>query len=146
MEQLKGTELDEGQRKIAELIIGNIDDNGFLQTSPTEMEQNTGIPVADFLPVLEVIQGFHPPGVGALDLRDCLLIQLRRRERQSSLEYQIVDKHIDALGKRRFPEIARKLGVGVHQIQAAANATSRVSTRSPVKFSPRHPTIMCCRT
>ncbi len=136
MEQLKGTELDEGQRKIAELIIGNIDDNGFLQTSPTEMEQNTGIPMADFLPVLEVIQGFHPPGVGALDLRDCLLIQLRRRDRQSSLEYQIVDKHIEALGKRRFPEIARKLGVGVHQIQAAANAIAGLDPKPGQIFAP----------
>jgi RNA polymerase sigma-54 factor len=136
MEQLKGTELNEGQRKIAELIIGNIDDNGFLQTSPTEMEQNTGIPVADFLPVLEVIQGFHPPGVGALDLRDCLLIQLRRRDRLGSLEYQIVDKHIEALGKRRFPEIARKLGVGVHQIQAAANAIAGLDPKPGQIFAP----------
>lgn len=136
MEQLKGTELNESQRKIAELIIGNIDDNGFLQTSPTEMEQNTGIPMADFLPVLEVIQGFHPPGVGALDLRDCLLIQLRRRDRQNSLEYQIVDKHIEALGKRRFPEIARKLGVGVHQIQAAANAIATLDPKPGQIFAP----------
>ena len=136
MEQLKGTELTEGQRKIAELIIGNIDDNGFLQTSPAEMEQNTGIPMAEFLPVLEVIQGFHPPGVGALDLRDCLLIQLRRRERQNSLEYQIIDKHIEALGKRRFPEIARKLGVGVHQIQAAANLIAGLDPKPGQIFAP----------
>ncbi len=136
MEQLKGTDLNENQRKIAELIIGNIDDNGFLQTSPAEMEQNTGIAVSEFLPVLEVIQGFHPPGVGALDLRDCLLIQLRRRERQNSLEYQMVDKHIEALGKRRFPEIARKLGVGVHQIQAAANAIAGLDPKPGQIFAP----------
>ena len=136
MEQLKGTELSEGQRKIAELIIGNIDDNGFLQTSPAEMEQNTGIAIAEFVPVLEVIQGFHPPGVGALDLRDCLLIQLRRKERQGSLEYQIVDKYIEALGKRRFPEIARKLGVGVHQIQAAANAIAGLDPKPGQIFAP----------
>ena len=136
MEQLKGTELTEGQRKIAELIIGNIDDNGFLQTSPAEMEQNTGIPMADFVPVLDVIQGFHPPGVGALDLRDCLLIQLRRRDRQNSLEYQIIDKHIEALGKRRFPEIARKLGVGVHQIQAAANLIAGLDPKPGQIFAP----------
>lgn len=136
MEQLKGTELTDGQRKIAELIIGNIDDNGFLQASPSEMEQNTGIAVAEFLPVLEVIQGFHPPGVGALDLRDCLLIQLRRRERENSLEYQIIDKHIEALGKRRFPEIARKLGVGVHQIQAAANLIAGLDPKPGQIFAP----------
>ena len=136
MEQLKGTELTDGQRKIAELIIGNIDDNGFLQTSPAEMEQNTGIAMAEFLPVLEVIQGFHPPGVGALDLRDCLLIQLRRRDRQNSLEYQIIDKHIEALGKRRFPEIARKLGVGVHQIQAAANLIAGLDPKPGQIFAP----------
>ena len=66
--QINGTELSTSNRRLAELIIGNIDDNGFLQVSPEEMSANTGVPTADLRPVLEVIQGFHPAGVGALDL------------------------------------------------------------------------------
>lgn len=120
-EQLKGTDLDGNGRKVAELIIGNIDDNGFLQSPPAEMAANTGIPQEELQRVLDLIQTFHPAGVGALDLRDCLLIQLKRRGKEGTIEWQMIDKHLDALGKRRFPDIARKLGVTVQAVQNAAN-------------------------
>ncbi|HEV3393754.1 MAG TPA: RNA polymerase sigma-54 factor, partial [Chthoniobacterales bacterium] len=77
MGQLNQNALDADDRKTAELIIGNIDDNGFLQTTPEEMALNTGIPKEDFENMLTLIQSFHPPGVGARDLRECLLIQLK---------------------------------------------------------------------
>src|SRR5438046_937525 len=101
MGQLNQNALDADDRKTAELIIGNIDDNGFLQTTPEEMALNTGIPQEDFEHMLTLIQSFHPPGVGARDLRECLLIQLKREGRQSSLEYKIVADHMQDLGKRR---------------------------------------------
>ena len=129
MEQLPGAELSPDELKIAELIIGNIDDSGFLQTTPEEMELNTGIAAADSARVLEVIQGFHPAGVGARDLRECLLLQLRRQGREKTLEAQIIDRFLEDLGKRRFPEIARKLGVSVQQVQASANAIAILDPR-----------------
>ncbi len=135
-EQIKSTDLNADDRKIAELIIGNIDDNGFLQSPPAEMSANTGIAEADFRRVLDVIQAFHPAGVGALDLRDCLLIQLRRNGRAASLEFQIIDQHLEALGKRRFPDIARKIGVTVQQIQTAANAIALLDPKPGQMFSP----------
>src|SRR5207244_3255706 len=73
MGQLNQTPLNANDRKTAELIIGNIDDNGFLQTTPEEMALNTGIPKEDFENMLTLIQSFYPPGVGARDLRECLL-------------------------------------------------------------------------
>ena len=76
--QLNQTALSGDDRKTAELIIGNIDDNGFLQTTPEEMAMNTGIPQEDFELMLTLVQSFYPPGVGARDLRECLLIQLKR--------------------------------------------------------------------
>ncbi|MBV9128181.1 MAG: RNA polymerase factor sigma-54 [Verrucomicrobia bacterium] len=136
MSQLNGAELSPGDRKLAELIIGNIDDNGFLQTTPEEMHANTGVPAEDLQRVLNVIQGFHPPGVGAVDLKDCLLIQLRRRGRQDSMEYQIIDRFIDELGKRRFPEIARRLGVGVDEVQEAANSIALLDPKPGQIFAP----------
>src|SRR6202790_3415567 len=111
MGQLNQTVLNANDRKTAELIIGNIDDNGFLQTTPEEMALNTGIAQEDFENMLTLIQSFYPPGVGARNLRECLLIQLKREGRQSSLEYKIISDHIQDLGKRRFPEIARRIGI-----------------------------------
>src|SRR6202048_2177696 len=135
MGQLNQTALNADDRKTAELIIGNIDDNGFLQTTPEEMALNTGIPQEDFEHMLTLIQSFHPPGVGARDLRECLLIQLKREGRQSSLEYKIISEHMQDLGKRRFPEIARRIGIGVEQVQKCANNIAQLDPRPGAIFA-----------
>src|SRR5207302_10437799 len=129
MGQLNQTSLNANDRKTAELIIGNIDDNGFLQTTPEEMALNTGIAQEDFETMLTLIQSFFPPGVGAQDLRECLLIQLKREGKGSSLEYKIIQDHMADLGKRRFPEIARRMGIGVEQVQKCANNIAQLDPR-----------------
>src|SRR5204862_401646 len=109
--QLNQSVLSASDRKAAELIIGNIDDNGFLQSTPEEMMLNSGIPQEDFKKMLALIQTFYPAGVGARDLRECLLIQLQRDGREDTLEYKIVLEYMADLGRRRFPEIARRMGI-----------------------------------
>src|SRR5689334_10333396 len=133
--QLNQTALNANDRKTAELIIGNIDDNGFLQTNPEEMALNTGIPKDDFEHMLTLIQSFYPPGVGARDLRECLLIQLKREGRQNSLEHRIVADHMQDLGKRRFPEIARRMGITVEQVQKCANNIAQLDPRPGAIFA-----------
>jgi RNA polymerase sigma-54 factor len=127
--QLNQTALSPGERKAAELIIGNIDDNGFLQSTPEEMTLNSGIPREDFEKMLTLIQSFYPPGVGARDLRDCLLIQLKREGKENSLEHKIVSEHMDDLGRRRFPEISRRVGISVEDVQKAADNIGRLNPR-----------------
>src|SRR5438132_5254180 len=129
MGQLNQTVLNADDRKTAELIIGNIDDNGFLQTTPEEMALNTGIAQEDFEHMLTLIQSFYPPGVGARDLRECLLIQLKREGKQNSLEYKMISEHMQDLGKRRFPEIARRMGISVEQVQKCANNIAQLDPR-----------------
>src|ERR1700730_13318316 len=129
MGQLNQAALNADDRKTAELIIGNIDDNGFLQVTPEDMSLNTGIAQDDFENMLTLIQSFYPPGVGARDLRECLLIQLKRAGKQGSLEYKIIQDHMQDLGKRRFPEIARRMGISVEQIQKCANSIAQLDPR-----------------
>src|SRR3954454_21025341 len=129
MGQLNQTALNADDRKTAELIIGNIDDNGFLQASTEVMAMNTGIAQDDFEHMLTLIQSFYPPGVGARDLRECLMIQLKREGRQNSLEYRVIQDHMADLGKRRFPEIARRMGIGVEQVQKCANNIAQLDPR-----------------
>ena len=90
--QLNQTALSADDRKAAELVIGNIDDDGFLQSTTEEMALNSGIPQDDFERVLGLIQTFHPAGVSARDLRECLLMQLRRQGKEHSLEHRIVSE------------------------------------------------------
>ena len=129
MGQLNQAPLDADDRKTAELIIGNIDDNGFLQVNPEEMALNTGIAQEDFETMLLLVQSFYPPGVGARDLRECLLIQLKREGKGTSLEYKIIQDHMQDLGKRRFPEIARRMGISVEQVQKCANNIAQLDPR-----------------
>ncbi len=129
MGQLNQPALKANERTAAELIIGNIDDNGFLQSPPEEMTLNSGIPKEEFEKMLALIQSFYPPGVGARDLGECLLIQLKREEKESSLEYKIVSEYMEDLGKRRFPEIARRMGISVEEVQKAADNISRLNPR-----------------
>jgi RNA polymerase sigma-54 factor len=133
--QLNQSVLSASDRKAAELIIGNIDDNGFLQSTPEEMALNSGIPKEDFEKMLALIQGFYPSGVGARDLRECLLIQLARGGKERSLEYKIVSEHMEDLGKRRFPEIARRMGISVEDVQKAADNIARLNPRPGQVFA-----------
>jgi RNA polymerase sigma-54 factor len=133
--QLNQSVLSGSDRKAAELVIGNIDDNGFLQSTPEEMALNSGIPQEDFEKMLALIQSFYPPGVGAPDLRECLLIQLQRQEKENTLEYKIVSEHMEDLGRRRFPEIARRMGVSVEDVQKAAGNIARLNPRPGQVFA-----------
>jgi RNA polymerase sigma-54 factor len=126
--QLNQTLLSADERKAAELIIGNIDDDGFLQSTPEEMALNSGIPQDDFEKSLVLIQTFYPAGVGARDLRECLLIQLRRQGKEHSLEYGIVSEHMEDLGRHRFPEIARRMTISVEDVQKAAGSMANIKS------------------
>src|SRR5437773_9055665 len=137
--QLNQTVLSAGDRKAAELIIGNIDDNGFLQSTPEEMALNSGIPKEDFEKMLALIQSFYPTGVGARDLRECLLIQLHRQGKERTIECKIVSEHMEDLGRRRFPEIARRMGMSVEEVQECANDIARLNPRPGQIFTTAPP-------
>jgi RNA polymerase sigma-54 factor len=133
--QLNQTVLNANDRKTAELIIGNIDDNGFLQSTPEEMAVNSGIAKEDFEKMLALIQSFYPSGVGARDLRECLLIQLQREGKENSLEYKVISEHMEDLGKRRFPEIARRMNISVEEVQKCANNIAQLNPRPGQAFA-----------
>jgi RNA polymerase sigma-54 factor len=133
--QLNQTVLSTDDRKTAELITGNIDDDGFLQSTTEEMALNSGIPQDEFERVLGLIQTFYPAGVGARDLRECLLIQLRRQGKEQSLEYRIVSEHMDDLGRHRFLEIARRMAINVEDVQKTADNIARLNPRPGQVFA-----------
>src|SRR5882762_3528648 len=78
LEQIRDSDLTEEQRPIAELIIGNIDDYGYLKASVEEIAASLNIPGEKILDAIKIIQSFDPAGVGARDLRECLMLQLER--------------------------------------------------------------------
>jgi RNA polymerase sigma-54 factor len=136
IEQVRESALAEELRPIAEMLIGNIDDYGYLKATVEELAASTGLLADKILEVLKVIQSFDPPGVGARDLRECLMLQLERAGQQNTLEYRIVSDFMEALGKRRIPEIARSTGEDVDEVQDALERIARLEPRPGRSFSP----------
>lgn len=135
LEQVRLSELSAAQRAIAELIVGNVDERGYLQSSLGEIAFSAGAPVEQVAEVLQVVQSFNPPGVAARDLRECLLLQLERAGRKDSLEYRIVDQHLETLAKHRYPELARALGVDLDTLKAAVERISHLEPRPGREFA-----------
>src|SRR5215467_9882726 len=136
IEQMRESALPADLRPIAEMLIGNIDDYGYLKATVEELASSTGLPADKILEVLKVIQSFDPPGVGARDLRECLMLQLERADQQHTLEYRIVSDFMEALGKRRIPEIARGTGQDVDDVQDALERIARLEPRPGRAFLP----------
>jgi len=136
MEQIREADLTDEQRGIAELIVGNIDDYGYFKTTIAELSGSTSLPVEKISEVLKIIQTFDPPGVGAGDLRECLMLQLERADRRESLEYRIIRDFMNELGKRRIPDIARGTSHSVDGVQAALARIARLEPRPGRAFLP----------
>ena len=136
LEQVRESALPESEWPIAEMLIGNIDDYGYLKITVEELAAATGLATDQIASVLKVIQSFDPTGVGARDLRECLLLQMDRLGQQETLEYRIVNEFMEALGKRRIPEIARGTGTSVDEVQAALERIARLEPRPGRAYLP----------
>jgi len=136
LEQVRESALPQDQWPIAEMLIGNIDEYGYLKATVEELAASTGLAADQITTVLKVIQAFDPPGVGARDLRECLLLQLERSGQQNTLEYRIVNEFMEALGKRRVPEIARGTGTEVDEVQEALARIARLEPRPGRAYLP----------
>jgi len=136
LEQVRESGVPQEQWPIAEMLVGNIDEFGYLKTAPEELAASTGLATDQIIGVLKVIQTFDPPGVGARDLRECLLLQMERLGQQETLEYRIVSEFMEALGKRRIPEIARGTSTSVDEVQAALERIARLEPRPGRAYLP----------
>ncbi len=135
LDQLALCELDAEEREVADTIVGNLNEAGLLEIAVPEIAGLTNTRPEKVERVLAEVQALDPVGVAARDLRECLLIQLDRMGKRESLERRIVNGHLDDLLKRRFPEVARRLGVGVHDVQEAADFISTLEPRPARQFS-----------
>ncbi len=118
--QLGMKALDDREYQIADYLIGNLDDDGYLRrdlgsiVDDIAFSQNITTTEEELLELLKVIQDFDPAGVGARDLQECLLIQLRRKEVQTQiveLATEVVEKQMDEFSKKHYDKIAKKLEI-----------------------------------
>ncbi len=137
--QLRLSTSDPELAEIGEFLIGSIDERGFLSIAVDEVAVITGKPVERVEEALKIVQSFDPPGIGARDLRECLLIQLQRKEMGDSLAARIVRDHFESLKERKFAEISKKAHVPVSQVQAAGDIIARLNPRPGLAATHEEP-------
>jgi len=137
-EQLRFATTDLGVLRAGLEIIGDIDEDGFLRATDEEIAAGCAQPPETVARALALVRSFDPVGVGARDLRECLLIQLERLGKGEALESSIVRDHLEDLGRRRFDQIARACGEGVRRVVAAAEFIATLVPKPGRAFLPEN--------
>jgi RNA polymerase sigma-54 factor len=127
--QLAFLALPERDHRIGELIIGSINEDGFLTQNIEALADSAGYERDCFYDVLALVQDFDPVGVGGRDLKECLLIQLQRLGHDSSLASRIVNNHLDLLALKNYGEIAKALKVSADEVRQAAKIIAALEPR-----------------
>jgi RNA polymerase sigma-54 factor len=135
LDQWAFVEAPDNLKRAGEAIINYIDDEGYLRTPLEQIQHESKNPPAieDLNRALHLVQNLEPPGVGARDLRECLLLQLSALEDDDELsrghdfdlEYALVTDHLKDLEMNRYPQISKKLGRSIPDIQAAVGRLRR---------------------
>ena len=129
LQQLGLREFSKKEMKIAEYIVGNIDDDGYLRRNLTAIaddlifQEGCEVDEDDIRKVLTVIRDFEPVGVGAYDLQECLLLQLKKK-RQSSLTdlaIQVISKYFDEFTRKHYDKISNALNIDEDTLKGVIN-------------------------
>ena len=111
--------LSERMRQICDRIITALDDRGYLRIHLSDLAIALNADLSEVEQGLAIVQSFDPPGIGARDLRECLLLQLERQGERGSLAWRLVDEYLEAVGRNQIPRVAKELGIspeGVYEL------------------------------
>lgn len=131
MKQACETFPDKKRRELAEILIGHLDKDGYLTTPLEEVAALFSCSTQELSPILEVIQTFDPPGVGARDLKEALLIQLKINGKDQTLAFRIIEEHFDDVLQNKLPLIAKRLSCSVGEIKNVIASEMRHLTLRP---------------
>ncbi len=133
--QLRLCSADDDVRRAAELIIGNIDEDGYLRTSMEDLVRVAGDPSEKMEVAINLVQSFDPAGVGARNLQECLRLQVSALDLSGSLVDKIIQNNLDDLQKRRYGQIARHYGLPEEEIMAAVRIIEGLDPRPASNLS-----------
>jgi RNA polymerase sigma-54 factor len=136
--QLILRDLTEKQKILGEFILGNIDEDGYLRreliniVDDLAFTQNVSATEEELDEVLKVIQDLEPPGVGARTLRECLLLQIIKRDNavpSVELSYKILDQYFEEFSKRHYDKIVSRLNISEEELKAAIDEILKLSPK-----------------
>ena len=121
---------------VGQYIIGNIDPHGYLGVEADEVAAKTGCDLDRINRVLGLVKSFHPHGVGAFNLQECLLIQLQHYGKSNPLAREIIANHLDDLARGRIGKISQELGATVGQVQETCDVIRSLDPKPGLQYSP----------
>jgi RNA polymerase sigma-54 factor len=142
MWQLGMTICSDSVREIAESIIGNLDENGYLTASIDELKEDKKYSDDDLEDAIAVVQDFDPMGVGARDLRECLLLQLKAFDPSNTLAYQIVSEHLKQVQANQLKEIARALNRPTDTVKHSIETIKKLDPRPGLRYNKTEPRLV----
>lgn len=134
LEQLQAAEATPAVREAMQVLVGSLDARGFLVSSPEELALTFSLRLDDVEAARHLLGTFEPRGLGARDLRECLLLQLQGRGQP--LAERIVRDHLDLLARNKRPEIARTLGTSLADVNEAAAFIGTLDPNPARDFAP----------
>jgi len=139
-DQLGFLDSDSAVRALAEYIIYNLDENGFLNHDLNEVVRDFGgnVTLDQAEEALSMVQKLDPPGVGARNLRECLLLQLTPDVPYREILHVLISTHLDDLQQNRLPAIEKKTGISIDQIKEAIEHLRRLNPRPGARFAPEN--------
>jgi len=133
--QLSIMALPDRVHDVADIIIGNLDEDGYLTASFEEIADSESCTPDELREGLVAVQSLDPAGVGARDLRECLLLQLESRNGRGGLAYKIVADHLKLVETRDYRELAKVLARPAEHVEIAVAAIRRLNPRPGLKYS-----------
>jgi len=137
--QIQLSAFDEFEVAVSQWIVGNLDDDGYLQASTEELARQAGAEEELVERTVAKVQLLDPTGVACRTLRECLQVQLRALEIDDPVVWEMVDKHLDLLEKRDFRGLIRALGSTPSEVSAAASVISRLEPKPGRGFGGEDP-------
>lgn len=135
LEQARLVEEDPEVITALEFVLGSLDDSGILTSKPSDLALMSQLPLARIQEAVKLLQSLDPPGIGAENIQDCLLLQLKRKGMENSLAAKIIQKQWKLLLRRRIPEIARAFRVSANEVQEAVGEISKLDPAPARKFA-----------
>jgi RNA polymerase sigma-54 factor len=129
-------------RKIAEAIIGNLDENGYLTATLDEIAQSGNYTMEDVEEALAMVEEFDPPGVGARDLRECLLLQLKVLDPQNTLAHDIISEHLKLLQNNQLKEVSRAVNRPIEVVKRAIDVIKRLDPKPGLRYNKTEPRLV----
>ncbi|MDI1472012.1 MAG: RNA polymerase factor sigma-54 [Thermodesulfovibrio sp.] len=133
--QLRLNKSDDRIRLVAEIVIGNIDEDGYLKATEEEIAKLAETDLETARKAISLVQEFDPPGVGARDLKECLLLQIKNLGLEQTIIYSIVEEHLEDLQRKKYEKIAKRFNVSIDEIFQAIKIIEKLEPRPGRNFA-----------